>query len=287
MIIVRFNMNTITLTLTPEQIETLKDLYADSIADSTPPYALFSIKIIDCNITAYQSQKVVFQGKDAEYHAASFRVRQTFAHAGSDEVGTGDYFGPVCVCACIVNQDLYAQLEQFGIQDSKSMNDEKILAIGPKLIKLLPHSVLIVDNNKYNQIHQKYNMNQIKALLHNQAYLNLRKKQTLPALVIIDQFTPEASYYKYLMNEKEIVRNLTFETKAEDKYLAVACASIIARYSFLKYFQKLNEHYDWNFPKGAGSKVDENAKAFIDKFGFDELNNVAKLHFANTKKIME
>lgn len=280
-------MNTITLTLTNQQIDTLQKLYQDETHLPPPAYAVLLIKTDQCTITVYQSNKVVFQGKEAEYHASFFRQAMTETHAGSDEVGTGDYFGPVCVCACIVESEIIPQLEPYKIQDSKAITDSKILEIGPVLIKLLPHSILVVDNKKYNQIHQKYNMNQIKALLHNQAYLHLEKKHTLPKLVVIDQFTPEASYYRYLSFEKEVVRGIRFETKAENKYLAVACASIIARYTFLIYFEQLNKKYEWTFPKGAGTTVDQNAREFVEKFGFSELENVAKLHFANTSRVKE
>ena len=45
---------------------------------------------------------------------------------GSDEVGTGDYFGPITVCAAYVRQDQIHLLKELGVQDSKNLNDEKI-----------------------------------------------------------------------------------------------------------------------------------------------------------------
>ncbi|MEA5026218.1 MAG: ribonuclease HIII [Erysipelotrichaceae bacterium] len=282
-------MATVTLKLDKDQLDLLDKLYHEYYQNGPlPPYVTAIYRPNDCVITVYSSQKAVFQGNEADYHAAVFQPsKDLYQHAGSDEVGTGDYFGPVCVCACIVNHTHQELLNQLEIRDSKALTDAKIMIIAPQLIKNLPHSLLILHNRKYNQIQTFNNMNEIKAKMHNQAYLNLRKKVPLPKKIIIDQFTPEKNYYRYLASEPQVISGISFETKAEDKYPAVGCASIIARYAFLKAFKNMNEHYDWVFPKGAGDKVDTNARKFIERFGSEELKNVAKLNFKNTDRIKE
>ncbi len=281
-------MNTITCILSLDQRKKLKKAWHEYQTEKTPPYAEFQLRPENCTITAYNSGKVVFQGKDAEIYASVFLKSETAEkdHAGSDEVGTGDYFGPVCVCACVVCAEQELELKQLGIRDSKQLSDTEMLKIAPRLMEMLPYSLLILDNARYNQIHKTNNLNQIKARLHNQAYVNLIKKGiVLPKLIVVDQFAPETSYYRYLKQEKAIVRSIHFETKAENKYSAVACASIIARYGFLKTWQALEEHYGMKLTKGASEKVDQDAAAFVKKYGFEELRNIAKLHFKNTENV--
>ena len=212
-------------------------------------------------------------------------VKDTLPQAGSDEVGTGDYFGPVVVCAAIVDENTDALLHSLGVRDSKQLKDEDILKIAPEIIAKVPHSLLVVDNKKYNAVHETNNLNAIKAKLHNQAYVHLNRKYGLPQLKVIDQFTPERSYYRYIQNEPMIIRNIHFETKAEDKYIAVGCASVIARYAFLKKMEEMDAKWNMHFAKGAGSNVDACAKQFVKQYGFDALENVAKLHFKNTEKL--
>ena len=235
--------NTITLKLKSIQEEQLFKTFSEF--QTTPPqYAKWQLKPENCVITCYTSGKTVFQGKDANVYAAAFMEVQDeipntattnqYPQAGSDEVGTGDYFGPVCVCASYVTKDDVDFLVKLGVRDSKQMSDADMLKIGPLLMERIPHSLLIVPPQKYNQVHESNNLNAIKAKLHNQAYINLAKKIELPSFKIIDQFTPETSYYRYLKNEPQIVRGIHFETKAEDKYLSVAVGSIISRYGFLK-----------------------------------------------------
>lgn len=289
---------TITLQLDPTQREKLKEAWSEFISPKAPPYSEYQLKPENCTITAYLSGKVVFQGKDAEIYASAFKAASVTnptaagsstsikTHAGSDEVGTGDYFGPVCVCACIVKEEQIDWLKSLQIKDSKQLTDADMLKLAPLLMEKLQYSLLILDNEKYNRIHQTNNLNMIKAKLHNQAYVNLiHKGAILPELAVIDQFTPKASYFRYLENEKTIIRKLHFETKAENKYPAVACASIIARYGFLKTWEALEKHYEMHFSKGASNKVDQDAALFVQKYGWDKLNTVAKLHFKNTENV--
>ena len=286
--------NTITLKLKSIQEEQLFKTFSEF--QTTPPqYAKWQLKPENCVITCYTSGKTVFQGKDANVYAAAFMEVQDeistptttsrYPQAGSDEVGTGDYFGPVCVCASYVTKDDVDFLVKLGVRDSKQMSDTDMLKIGPLLMERIPHSLLIVPPQKYNQVHKSNNLNAIKAKLHNQAYINLAKKIELPSFKIIDQFTPETSYYRYLKNEPQIVRGIHFETKAEDKYLSVAVGSIISRYGFLKTWEEMEQKYNMTLPKGSGDKVDIVAQAFVERYGFERLGEIAKLHFKNTEKI--
>ncbi len=289
--------STITLNLSKENIETLKNTWIDLLCEKTPPYAFYQLKLENCVITAYTSGKVVFQGKDAEVYASSFMQdapvkkatapTNTMPQAGSDEVGTGDYFGPVCVCASIVKEENLSLLNQLGVKDSKMITDDQIRKIAPLLQENIPHSLLVVPPSKYNQVHATNNMNMIKAKLHNQAYINLAKKYELPDFKIIDQFTPEKTYYNYLKGVNQVIDHIHFETKAENKYYSVAVGSILARYAFLQYMDEMEKHYDMKFQKGAGKDVDSCGVAFIQKYGFERLQEVAKIHFKNTDKIKE
>ena len=286
--------NTITLKLKLVQEEQLFKTFSEF--QTTPPqYAKWQLKPENCVITCYTSGKTVFQGKDANVYAAAFMQGQDeipntattnqYPQAGSDEVGTGDYFGPVCVCASYVTHDDVDFLIKLGVRDSKQMSDADMLKIGPLLMERIPHSLLIVLPQKYNRVHESNNLNAIKAKLHNQAYINLAKKIKLPSFKIIDQFTPETSYYRYLQNEPQIIRGIHFETKAEDKYLSVAVGSIISRYGFLKTWEEMEKKYNMTLPKGSGDKVDIVAQAFVERYGLERLGEIAKLHFKNTEKI--
>ena len=211
------------------------------------------------------------------YHSSSI---------GSDEVGTGDYFGPIVVTSAYVSKENISVLEELGVKDSKKLTDEKIMEIVHKIIKLIPYNSIILSNKEYNQKYSEdINMNKIKAILHNRVLGNLKDKSYAVDYIIVDQFAKEYVYYSYLRNSSNVVRGITFLTKGEDKSLAVACASLISRYIFLKEFDKLGESLGVFLPKGASDTVDEMGVKIAKKYGFDKLSEVAKLNFKNTEKI--
>lgn len=279
-------MKTYTETLNQTQIKHLYTTYIEYLVDKEIPHVKFQIKLEDCTITVYNSNKVVYQGLNPEKYLQN--QSELDEEAGSDEVGTGDYFGPVVVCAAYLSKEEMILAKELKVNDSKQISDEMIRKIAPILMEKVKYSLLILDNVKYNKIHDSNNMNQIKARLHNQAYIHLKNKVgELPKRCVVDQFTPENLYYNYIKHEPSIIKGLTFETKAESKYLSVAVASVIARYAFLKSWDKMEEYYGLTIPKGAGNEVDHFGINFVKKYGMDELNKIAKLHFKNTSKIKE
>lgn len=280
--------------LTLEKIK--KHYYNDLDLTIKVPHAKYVFLANDCKITVYNSNKIMFQGKEASAHAALWDsnvktkdnsiVNLSFDEAiGSDEVGTGDYFGPVVVCCAYLNNELKQKISTLMIADSKKLSDQQICAVAPKLIEVIPHEVYLLDNAKYNVAQKKNNLNAIKAKMHNYVLVRLTKTIKHKVPVIVDKFCEEKNYFGYLDYSKEIYEDITFETKAEDKFLCVAIASIIARYHFLCAFDTLSYKYGVILLKGASAKVDQQASELVKQFGFDVLEQVAKVHFANTNKV--
>ena len=277
-------MSTFSLKLDDDKILKLKETFKEYIQKSPNEYVDTFIRRDDLTITIYHSKKVVFQGNDAFFYAQAYLDSKPSRQAGSDEVGTGDVFGPVCVCASIVEIDDMDFITEKNITDSKALNDDYIRVIGPELIKRFKHSLLILDNKTYNIVHETNNLNAIKAKMHNKAYLNmLTKGYDIPKAAYVDEFCSVDNYFRYLSDEPQIYRDLIFETKAEEKYPAVAVGSIISRYAFLEYMDKLNERYHMSFHRGSSDTeaIDKDIQAFVEKYSKDELKNVAKMHFKN------
>ena len=124
--------------------------------------------------------------------------------------------------------------------------------------------------------------------MHNKALWSLIKEEHPKYdYIIVDEFAKENRYYGYLEEATEIQKGITFMTKAEDKNMAVACASIISRYIFLKEFDKLCDDIHIPLPKGAGRDVDTIGEEVVEKYGKDKLTEIAKLNFKNTERILK
>ena len=290
--------------------------YEDMKCDKTPPYAIFQVKDFDCVTTLYESGKVMFQGIGADIEASYWTEQERVlngkvidtsskekekkekeekkifineASVGSDEVGTGDYFGPLVVTAAFVSKENIAWMQDLGVRDSKKLTDDKIIKIAPELIKRIPHTTIVLTNQEYNQYHTTdFNMNKVKAILHNKCLLSVIKKDGISyTKIVVDQFEPEKAYYAHIAKVPERVTNITFMTKAEDQCMSVAAASIISRYIFLKEMKKLSTRFNIEMPLGASNLVDEVGATLVTKYGKDILKEIAKLSFKNTEKIYE
>ena len=208
---------------------------------------------------------------------------------GSDEVGTGDYFGPIVVTSSYVKKEDLPFLKDLGCTDSKKITDEKIKKIAPEIIKKIKYKSLILSNEEYNQKYSKENnMNKIKAIMHNKVLsLILDEIDEKLDYIIVDEFAKENRYYSYLNEIPNVVKNITFVTKAESKNMAVACSSIISRYIFLQEFDKLSDTYHIPLPKGSGINVDKIGEELVEKYGKEVLDKTAKKNFSNTSRILK
>lgn len=302
-----------TIKLTNDQICTIINKYDSFSLPHTNNYTTFRAKINSSTVTIFKTGNVLIQGSDEKgtYNEIcvllnitptfdldnksitnlnnSVTINELKNIIGTDEVGTGDFFGSIIVVGCFVPTSQISYLNRLGIKDSKELSDEKILSIAPKLMEKFTYTYSELDNIHYNYLVFKlgYNMNQIKAVMHNSVINSMKTKVEKYDKIVVDAFTNETNYYNYLAKEKVISKDITLEEKAENKYVAVACASIIARYLFLKSMDKLSEKIGLDIPKGAGKPVDIFLVKYIQEYGNKDLKYISKLNFKNYKKLLE
>ena len=292
----------------------MNEFYKDMKRDKTPPYAVFQADTGDTIVTLYESGKAMFQGVSADIEAGMWEsirkdkdnidyfmdtkdnkikkedqvdIPSDIASVGSDEVGTGDYYGPIVVTASFVSKDNIPFLTELGVRDSKKLSDEQILKIVPKIIKKIPYKTIMLSNKEYNDNYGKdMNMNKIKAVLHNKVLTEMVKDNDYD-YIVVDQFEPEKSYYNHLSDVPNPLKGITFITKAEDKCLSVAVSSLISRYIFIKEMDKLGDKYGIFLPKGANYYVEDVGIKLVNKYGEKILHDIAKLNFSNTDRIVK
>ncbi len=269
-------------------------------------------KYQNTTVNIYQSGKVMFQGNHAEAvsqellpqhsqlntnktkkkNTDNSSLEQTLMYdqfncIGSDEAGSGDYFGPLTVCAAFVTKEHVPILKTLGVDDSKKLTDTKIVELAEQLVTFIPHSLLTLHNEKYN-IQQAKGWTQVKmkAVLHNEAIKNVLEKIDSSQLdyIVIDQFAKREVYSHYALSDIPLPKKTKFETKGESKSLAIAVASIISRYAFVTYMDQISKNINMTIPKGARAKVDVIAAKIIKKYGLSRLDSISKKHFKNREK---
>ena len=212
------------------------------------------------------------------------------SHIGCDETGSGDFFGPLCVVACYIDERDYDWLMSLNIRDPKLMTPQEVIDIAREIKDRLVYSLLILDNSHYNQMAAAgHNLANIKAKLYNQAVTNVMQKVAMKIdKKVVNQFVSPKTYYNYLKNEVIVVKDLSFEQKGEEQYLAIMCSSILSKYAFYQYFNNMSKSLKVKLPRGnTSSVVDHVAVSIAKKYGKKMLLKVTKTNMTNYKRIKD
>lgn len=301
----------ITIKVDKATLEQIEEEYKEYIVNRNIGYIIFVAKTPTNIITAYENKKgvnfkVTIQGdnhieiakkycddpllfpKKKKESKDSLHFIDVDAQIGSDEVGTGDFLGPIVVCAAFVDHDTMKLIEEYNIQDSKKLTDKKIMEIVPLLLKKVYYEVKILPNSRYNNAYESgFNTNKIKCILHNFVLTNLHARCPYVKNIYVDQFVDKENYYDYLKDINNVTKNIIFKEKGESYFPSVALASCIARYYFLEQMNFLSKKIGKKIPLGASKEVDDFAREYANKYGIDALKKICKVSFKNFKAITE
>ncbi len=293
-----------TLELSQEELSALKAYLSHKLWEPyTVEHALFAYRGDRVNVVAYKSGKVVIQGKKTEDfvryiiegeitktpqlgYDAILHPEWFEAHAGLDESGKGDLFGPVVAACVIAEGDMVQSWLDAGLKDSKKITSDAAILKLANLIqgtKGVVIGISFASMEKYNELYKKFssNMNKLLAWLHAKALAEALGKKRVP-WALLDQFSKEPLVQKYF---KDDPIDLRMQTKAESDPV-VAAASIIARATYVQHMQKLSKTFGEKLAKGVSAKVKEQAKAIVEKEGPAALGQYAKLHFRTAYEVL-
>lgn len=266
-------------------------------------YAQFGFKGNKVNVVGYRSGKLVVQGKDTEdfiintlepevLEEARFGYDEVYhpewfeSHAGMDESGKGDLFGPV-VTACVVADKVHIdQWIKAGIRDSKTITDGRILKLDQIIrgTKGISVETCYCGMAKYNELMGKprANLNLLLAWQHAKSLAAALGKKRVP-WGMLDQFSKQNLVGRYF---KDPSFDLRMQTKAEADPV-VAAASVVARAEYVRYMDGLSKKFGDTLVKGASARVKEQAAEILRRFGPERLGEFAKLHFKTSYQVVE
>ena len=248
-------------------------------------YAFFRAENNGISITFYKSGKLLIQGKEIDeiYNLikARFFESKDGVWLGTDEAGKGDYFGPLVVAGVAIEPKMEDRFLRLGIRDSKRLSPARITRLAEEIKRLAVYDIEVVHPEEYNRIYEEVgNLNKILSMFHIKVIEKLVDK-TGAKVAVVDKFSKNSGIPDYLGGKIKVE-----EVERGERDIACAAASILARYSFVKYMEKMHNMYKFIFPKGAGEKVKDAAFEFVRKHSLKELRYVAKLHFKLTEEII-
>lgn len=288
----------VVLRFDPARVEDLRALLAKGgfRIESRPNALLFAARP-GVSLTAYGSGKLLLTGQQESEFAlvvsssglAEAEERPVVArfepHAGSDESGKGDFFGPLVVATVHVPDAATARLlVEKGVRDSKEVPDA---FVGPlsSLVRLkCPHAVRVLAPPRYNDVYERFgNLNTLLASLHAECIEELLG-QVGDVPVVVDQFArPEVLGSR--LGPLGRAASVSQSVRAESD-VAVAAASILARAEFVAGIAALEARHGARLPKGAGAPVVSAARHLVAHQGRGLLRDVAKTHFATMREAL-
>jgi ribonuclease HIII len=292
-----------TLKLTPGQMDKLNSaLSGRGWPTREVPYARHAFDGDGVRVVAYESGKLVVQGGKTEDFVSNIlepEITGEFLmgyeevnnpewfdpHAGLDESGKGDLFGPVVTACVVADGEMVRKWMAAGIRDSKTVTDGVIL----KLAKQIKETKGVVVKTaytgmpKYNELYEKFgqNLNKLLAWLHGRSLQDALEVRQ-PKWGLLDQFSKQPLVQQYV---KDSTFNLQMRTKAEEDPV-VAAASIIARAAWLEQMKKLEGLAGRILPKGSGTQAKQAAKELFEQFGEQRMAEFCKLHFKTAYEAM-
>lgn len=290
---VKFNLS--------NQTELRSFLYENGAEFFSQNYTIFKAKIKSITIVLYESGKLVIQGKNIDSFVDKLNkifalsddfvsesldsgkkdieteVKNYEEYIGVDESGKGDFFGPLVIAGVRVTQENRQFFINLGIKDSKKLDDKTIKELAIEIQKKAVYSIVTINPLKYNELYGKFkNLNKLLAWGHARVIENILEKAPCE-YALSDKFADESLIKNALMKKG---RNIILDQKIKaESDIAVASASVLARYQFVEKIESLSKMYNVNLPKGASNIVLQQAKEFCKKYSKDELINIAKLHF--------
>jgi len=290
--------------LSQEQLDKLQHLLEMKRWESYQvEHAQFAFRANKVNVVGYKSGKLVVQGKQTEdfvvntlepevlgearfgydevYHPEWFEL-----HAGMDESGKGDLFGPVVTACVVADRPQIDRWVKEGIRDSKTITDGRILKLD-KIIretKGVAVETCFCGMRKYNELMGKprANLNLLLAWQHAKSLTAALAKKRAP-WGMLDQFSKQDLVGRYF---KDKSFELRMQTKAESDPV-VAAASVVARAEYVRYMDGLSKKFGDKLVKGASARAKQQAADILESFGPDELGAYAKLHFRTSYEVVK
>ena len=309
-----------TFELTSDQQEVLLGLMVSgNYRRREVPYSLYSVEGDHFNATLYAREKygrrklcvqgskaedfVLFQleprvlGRAALGYEKQLSPELFSDHAGSDESGKGDYFGPLVVCCAFTDDRLSERMAEMGVKDCKRMSDKAVLSVGAQLRELLGatgYAVVKLLPPAYNRLYAKIrNINRMLAWAHGAAIEDLLTRKPGCVRVVVDQFAPTEATILRALKSRGRAAKVEQRHKAESD-IAVAAASVIAREIFVRSCREMERECfeglateDGRIPLGSSDpRVRALAERMVGEKGPAWLMNHCKVHFQTTDKVL-
>lgn len=183
--------------------------------------------------------------------------------AGIDEAGRGCIIGPMVICAASIDPMQEFRLKELGVKDSKKLTPKQREDLFPKVQEVCESVVAKITAAEITKLMDTHNLNDIEAMKAAELITMAGGKITKVYVDSPDNVPEKFADRIRRFNKK--VPEIVAENKADDKYLIVGAASIIAKVIRDREIEKIKEEIGYDFNSGYTS--DPFTISFLAKHG--------------------
>ncbi|MBW3013270.1 ribonuclease HII [Candidatus Woesearchaeota archaeon] len=184
--------------------------------------------------------------------------------AGIDEAGRGPCIGPMVISGVSIDETKLSELSRLGVKDSKLLTAERREELAKEIRKLASdYKTILIEPEEIDRalMHPSMNLNKLEAVKTAEiiAFLN-------PAQVIIDCPQVNTKAYKFEIRnylDSHINPAMLAENKADENYVIVGAASILAKVTRDEMIEKIKKELGVDF--GSGYSSDPKTIIFLEE----------------------
>ncbi|KAF5076473.1 ribonuclease HII [Methanobacterium aggregans] len=196
---------------------------------------------------------------------------------GIDEAGRGSVLGPLVVCGVAVEEDRLKYLERLRLKDSKKLSPKRRTILSRKIRKIAECYPVNITAQDIDILRSKdVNLNEIEKIAIKKII-----GESEPDIAIIDSMDVKPERLKAEVEGYRENLEVVAEHRADDTYVIVSAASIIAKVERDTAISNIREE----FPDvGSGYPSDPTTIAFLEKIPYEEMPDFVRKSWSTVSK---
>ena len=199
---------------------------------------------------------------------------------GIDEAGRGSVLGPLVIAGVVIDKRKEAILDNMGVKDSKKLTPKRRKVLARKLKKMFVWDTVIYSAQDIDNLRaQGINLNEIER----------KGMGELIAKLDFDEAIVDAVDVKPQRFQDRLAqatgKKVKAEHKADDKYIEVSAASIIAKQTRDEAIAEINKKFEDVGGIGSGYPSDPTTKEFLSNYTYNEMPEFVRKSWSTVAKL--
>lgn len=196
---------------------------------------------------------------------------------GIDEAGRGSVLGPLVVCGVAIEENRVKYLERLKLRDSKKLSPKRRIVLSRKIKKIAECYPVKITAQDIDLLRSKdVNLNEIEKIAMKKII-----GDSEPDISIIDCIDVKPKRFKAEIETYKENLEVVAEHKADDNYVIVSAASIVAKVERDSELQKIRKEFK---EIGSGYPSDPKTIAFLKKTSYEDLPDFVRKSWATVAK---